>query len=961
VTNDKLLKEKGHYSRNYRLDVSDCEEDISDDKEERKKWLEGDRKVRLKRKIKRWKNNISTTTTPENLTVHMVGQSHIDVAWMWRCEQTHKKAQVTFSKAILHSEVYPETFRFALSQPLLLEWIKEDNLDLFKKIQKKVKEGNIELVGGSYVEPDCMMPSAEAMIRQRLYGMRFFKENFDTLPQIEWFLDSFGYNHGLPQILAKSGVKYFWTTKLTWNRDTTFPFVHFWWKSPDGTQLLTCNFHYDFQVLETWEEYEIGRHLLLENGRKDWDYTMDYSQLRNHVRKEDICPHVGLFFGQSDGGHGPTHQEVAEANKLSTFNWFEWSGIEKFFNEIKQYSRHFPIWNDELYLEFHRGCFSNHARVKRYNRKFENLIVSLESLMVLLSILIGKDKYKPQKEKLEKLWKITLKNQFHDILPGSSIPEVYDDCWGDWTTQKKLIQDIKDNIGASISHNEEEQEAKNSSASLLLYNSLSWNRQSRVFIPISVFHNKVKRDEEGKPLYAKLILIGAEKEYICQPISAEPENAIDPRPAGWWTVLNLKPFSIAQAKLILVEIEEEKSWKLRKKNTLSNNIISIKFDENNGSIISLTSKNINNGKNLVQGKESNLISCFRDRVPLQYHAWNLTPEYWNHPIKHPNDKDVQLSIKNQGPIFSTLEIKKTIGTSPVIQKITLFKKCNEIYFDYYSDWQEKDAMVKITYSPSFNAEKVTADGMACTITSKIHPESHCDKARFEKICHKYFDLSTPEKTWGMALLNEGKYAYDVMEGNMRLTLLRACRYPEPAPEAWVNKERELNKRLYGHKPPEYSGIGPFSCRYALFPHRGSTLTHSDGTSNVDVTRKAEELNNPVFIVPLKKINGLEEEFLSGSSLFTISPKHVRISALKYNEWDNNGTIIIRFHEFCGISSEVEVVFYPIFASNISTISPVDLLERKSTKSSRFQKNNGKGILSFYIEKYELRSFQMVLS
>ena len=224
---NKFLNKPGHYSGSKRLDCSEFEEPDFDSEETLKKWLKSGKEIKFSRSLKRWKEKISKTIDPEKIQIHMVGQSHIDCAWMWRFEQTRKKAQVTFKKAILHAKMFPETFCYALSQPLLLEWIQEDNKVLFKEIQKYVKAGNIELVGGSYVEPDCMMPSGEAMIRQRLYGLRFYHDNFGVLPKIEWFLDSFGYNIGIPQILIKSGAKYFWTTKLTWNLDTIFPFVNF--------------------------------------------------------------------------------------------------------------------------------------------------------------------------------------------------------------------------------------------------------------------------------------------------------------------------------------------------------------------------------------------------------------------------------------------------------------------------------------------------------------------------------------------------------------------------------------------------------------------------------------------------------------------------------------------------------------------------------------------------------------
>jgi alpha-mannosidase len=247
-------KKYGRYSGNERLNPKEhgFEELDSDNQYTMNMWLvEGDVQNdpdfhnETAEKVENWKKMIKKASNidPDNIVVHTVGESHIDCAWLWRFEQTREKAYKTFKKACDHADIFPNSFNFALSEPLLLEWIKEDHPDLLKRIQDKVKSGNIELVGGSYVEPDCMMPSGEAFCRMRLYGMRFLRDHFGILPKVEWFLDSFGYNWGIPQILVKSGAKYFWTSKITWNYDTVFPFVNFWWQSPDGSSLLSANFH----------------------------------------------------------------------------------------------------------------------------------------------------------------------------------------------------------------------------------------------------------------------------------------------------------------------------------------------------------------------------------------------------------------------------------------------------------------------------------------------------------------------------------------------------------------------------------------------------------------------------------------------------------------------------------------------------------------------------------------------
>jgi len=938
------MKEIGHYSGNHRLDVSNLIEPEQDNDEIKRRWLSGNREIKIRRKLRLWNEQISPTTDPNSLIIHMVGQSHIDCAWMWRYEQTRKKAKVTFQKAVTHSKMFPETFCFALSQPLLLEWIKKDEPELFKEIQKWVKKGNIELVGGCYVEPDCMMPSGEAMIRQRLYGMRFCWNNFNRLPVGEWFLDSFGYNYGLPQILVKSGAKYFWTTKMGWNLDTTFPFVHFWWQGADGSKILTGQFHMDFSVFYTWQQFQVGRHLLKEDGRKLWNYELDYGDLKNHVQ-EQICPHVGYFFGRSDGGHGPTHREVAYANEFAKLKNYKWSKVKDFFDEIKKFSNQFPIWNDELYLETHRGCFSNHANVKRFNRKFENKLISLEILASITSILNISYKF-PQKA-IEELWKIVLKNQFHDVLPGSSIPEVFDDCYDDWEYLEEKVNDLCEKVSIGLKGQEFTENENQLSSDFLLFNPHSWSGNFRVFFPDSLIN------ADKKYTVAKVKSLKSNEEFYCQKTQGDPEGLEDKVPSGWWSILHLPLLSITPVRFTLLnDVDLDKSSLKISEKKLSNSKVSIEINPQNGAILKVVSAGINDGKNLLDGNSSNLTFGYLDDNNNDP-AWNLTPEYWKFPLNFANDNDVEIKIVATGPVFVTLEIKKVIGISQVVQKISLFKGMDEIFLDYYTDWKQEKVMLKILYSTSTNAEVVCADGMYCSINSKTNPQVPCDKARYERHCQEYFDLSTPDKSWGIALINEGKYAFDVDQGNMRLTLLRSCKYPPPAPEAWVNEERRWNEQEFNHKVPEYSGLGPFICRYSILPHHGGTLKNRDGTPNPIVKQKSREFNMPVSVIPLKKSFNTSSLFIE--KFIDIQPSNVFLGTIKYNEWKGNQALIVRFYEAMGISADVEINFNPLLRGRIKSIKPVDLIERDTTFNHNWNKN---GKLKFKLGKFEICTFEL---
>ncbi len=959
------MPKKAKYSGNVRIDTDDFEERDVDTEFTKKMWLtdgdiqeDPDFQRECKEKIEQWKKAISITANPDDIVVHTVGESHIDCAWLWRYEQTREKAYKTFKKACEHADLFPDKFNFALSEPLLLEWVKEDHPDLFAEIQEKVKAGNIELVGGSYVEPDCMMPAGEAFCRMRLYGMRFLREHFGILPKVEWFLDSFGYNWGIPQILTKSGAKYFWTTKITWNYDTIFPFVNFWWEGPDGSRIITCNFQMGPGPLDNWMKWEIGRHPLKADGKKIWTYEDDYENIYKHVEEDEICPHVGNFTGKGDGGHGPTHQEVAVQNEYCKDPMFQWSRVHDFYEGIEKWSDRFPVWNDELYLENHRGTFSVHARVKRYNRKNENALTSHESLALITSLL--KEDYQYPFDTFEWGWKTTLKNQFHDTLPGSSIPEVYDDCWEDWMEQEDTYEEIRNNVGKTLGIGENAREE--GAAELFLYNPSTWERTSRVFIPISTCSEQPKLDEQGKPPYAKLIKLNSDEEtsFICQPIAAEEENTEENMPAGWWVIPTLRPTSITPFELIILNEEEEQSAlesisPIKGTDTeISNSMVSVKLDPDTGALLELKNKSVNNGENLLKGEESNFTYAWQDE-PNNWPAWNLE-HYWERKIEIENDVDVAVKLVENGPVFATLEINKKILDNPITQKVTVMKDCPEVFLQYLTDWKQEKKLLKVKYSTKTDAKYSTADICYSAIKRKTQPEPRCDKARFEKIMHKYCDLSTPDNSWGIAMLNEGKYAFDTEVDNetMRLTMLKAAEYPGPAAEAWVHKERKINKEKYGHEVPEVSGLEPFKCRYALLPHNGGALENPDGTPNMEVKRHAESFNQPILVIPTGGIGSEIKEF----QILEIKNDNVFLGTLKLNEWEKNGNIVARFVEGCGIPTEAKVSFRPEMADKIKSIRPIDILERET--DTKIEWDVEKRELTFPIEKFEIITIEFEL-
>ncbi len=951
----------GRVSGNERIDTSAMPEPDADTELTKQLWLEEiqddpDFHSEIKERIDRWKTIIGQAMDVSKLDIHLIGESHIDVAWLWRYEQTRKKAMVTFKKAVEHARMFPGKFTYALSEPILLEWVKQDYPDLFKDIQDAVKKGQIELVGGSYVEPDCMMPSGEAFVRQRLYGMRFYRDNFGVLPEVEWFLDSFGYNYGLPQILVKSGAKYFWTSKITWNLQTTFPFVNFWWQGPDGTRLLTSNFQMGPGPLDSWVRFEVGRHPLKPGGRKVWDYTMDYDDLGDHVIDEEICPVVGNFAGKGDGGHGPTHQETAEFNEYDRTGFMHWSTVKSFFSTLETWSDRFPVWNDELYLENHRGTFSVHAEVKRHNRYFENALASMEVLSSIASIAVAGFSYPA--DRLERAWKTVLKGQFHDVLPGSSIPEVYDDAMDDWDENDGIIESIKQDVSNALPCIEQKVVNNQRSASLFLLNPVSWDRKGRVFIPASIFKDPVAIDPAGRPPPAVLTTSGREgHECMAQPVAAEDHGGIDPRPAGWWAIVPLAATSVTPATLVISSTGAAARGSFDATPTgIKNSGVSLKVDQKTGAIMELRVKGIHGGNNLLEGSTSNLTAGYKDQS-RDWPAWNLTPRYWEFPLDLPNDKDVRVEVTDAGPVFSTISVMRTLGSSPVVQKITLFEGMNEVFLEWIADWNQPNALLKVAYHTATGADTVVSDIAYGAITRSTCPKVPCDKARYEKVCHKYADLSTPDNAWGIAMLNEGKYAFDTDGSTIRLTMLRSPEYPGPAGEAFVHKERAARKEKHGTTPPKYSGLGPFKCRYALLPHQGGALVTHDGNPNPVVKKGAEEFNQPVISIPAGRIPSINESGLfRGEPLLSMTPGNVMVGAVKVKEWNQGKGYVIRVHEACGMEADVTMTLHPDLAWALKRVKCTDLLERDIGTPVRW--DVAAMTISFHIGRHEICTFEI---
>lgn len=351
-----------------------------------------------------------------------VGHTHIDIAWLWTLSQTKEKAARSFSTVLNLMKQYPE-YIFISSQPQLYKFIKEDHPEIYEEIKRRIKEGRWEAEGSMWVEADTNLTSGESLVRQILFGKRFFKKEFGVDNKILWLPDVFGYSAALPQILKKSGIDYFMTTKISWNEYNKMPYDTFMWRGIDGTEILT-----HFITTTDYVKGEPKGWFTTYNGNLNPSQVMGCWQ---RYQQKEINNYVLNSYGYGDGGGGPTKEMLENGKRLA-------KGIPgapkvkmgkaiDFFKQLEKIVKgnpKLPKWVGELYLEYHRGTYTSMARNKKYNRKTEFLNLDSELFSTMNMILQGK-KY-PQSE-INKNWEITLLNQFHDIIPGSSIKEVYEE------------------------------------------------------------------------------------------------------------------------------------------------------------------------------------------------------------------------------------------------------------------------------------------------------------------------------------------------------------------------------------------------------------------------------------------------------------------------------------------------------------------------------------------------------
>jgi alpha-mannosidase len=642
---------------------------------------------------------------------------------------------------------FPE-YHFTQSQPQLYDFVRQDHPALFDAIKARVKDGRWEPVGGMWVEADCNLSGAEALARQFLLGRRFFREHFGLGAEspVLWLPDVFGYAWSLPQLLKQAGLEYFFTVKLSWNQTNRMPFHSFWWQGLDGTRVLT---HFS-PTPEPEGGYGSTYSAELTPGQA-------LGAWRNHQPKDLVRaagpPPMLMAFGYGDGGGGPTREMLENARELAAFPALprvKPGTAREFFRRLEaEAGPHLPTWSGELSLELHRGTYTTQSRTKRANRQSEFLLHDAEFLAACAATLA---QHPYPADQLNRAWELVCLNQFHDIIPGSSIRPVYAEAEQHYAEVRRAAEAVRaealDALAGAIG------------ADLLVVNPTSFTRRDLAFYagdPALLPADVAAQPVEG----GAWLDVGAVPPYSLTPLTPGLGRAVKPAP------LSISPRHL-ENQFLRVELDE------------AGDLVRV-YDKRHAREV------------LAPGARANQFQAFEDR-PLEWDAWDIDVFYDDRQWLAAPAESVR--VVETGPLRAALEIRRRILNSPFTQRIALAHNSPRLDFDTVIDWRERHVLLKTAFPVDVLAPAATYEIQWGSVQRPTHRNTSWDWARFETCAHKWVDLS--EGGYGVSLLNDCKYGHDIHGHVIRLTLLRSPTLPDPEAD---QGEHRFSYSLLPHAGP----------------------------------------------------------------------------------------------------------------------------------------------------------------
>ncbi|EKD06217.1 MULTISPECIES: alpha-mannosidase [Limnospira] len=784
-----------------------------------------------------------------------LGHAHLDLAWLWSVAETWSVAIKTFESVLALQDDFPELI-FTHSTPALYAWLEENRPDLFKLIQNRISQKRWEVAAGLWVEPELNTVSGESIVRQILYGQYYVADQFGEVSRIAWLPDSFGFSWQLPQLLTLGRIDFFATQKLRWNDTTVFPYGCFRWRGLNGTEIVSLM---SAPIGENVEP------LKLVNYGIEWESQTGLNECL-------WLPGVG------DHGGGPTREMLEVIRRWRSSPLFpdlRFMSAVDYLDGLGDLPN-LPVWNDELYLEFHRGCYTTHADQKRWNRLCEGLLYRAELWSAVASIVTG---FEVPQATLEEAWKGVLFNQFHDILPGSAIAEVYEDANRGWQAAATTAGDAEnralDAIASSISLPYPPQPQ---AIPIVVFNPLNWTRSEIVQVPLPPQGSWDVCESTGNALNSQLVRVSGRSEllffatdvpsvgYRCfwlVPKSPEtPMNqGFEPKNDLICAHLFRLYYTISGSRLdVNTNRKNSENWEFE------NQYLRVKVSGETGDLIEIFDK-VNSREVLTYpGHQWRL---FRDQGQY-WDAWNIDPNYHKYPLDSPQLESIEFVEK--GYLRGRLRVFKRFNNSRFCQDYVLSIGSPILRVECRVEWRENHVLMKGYFPLSINADLLSYEIPCGVMERKTEPQTNFDKSKWEVPALNWGSLS--DGNYGVSLLNDCKYGYDFKPDEIGLSLLRGSLWPDPKADV---------------------GVHEFS--YGIYPHLGDWRQG-------ETVRRGYEFNQPLQVRVLELSNVGITGGESCRSFLGFSASNFVLMAVKRSHLDHQ-TWIIRGYECQGSGGVLE--------------------------------------------------------
>ncbi|MEW4371829.1 alpha-mannosidase [Paenibacillus kandeliae] len=826
-------------------------------------------------------NMVSEIGKHSSVKLTALGHTHIDVAWLWRLKHTREKAIRSFSTVMRLMDKFPE-YVFLQTQPQLYDYVKQDAPELYEQIKQKVADGRWEAGGGMWLEADCNLTSGESLTRQLLLGTRFFRDEFGVENDYLWLPDVFGYSWALPQILKKSGIHTFMTTKISWNQYNRMPHDTFHWRGIDGSEVLT---HF-ITTTEPWSEpgswfYTYNGQLVPKTIKGSWEAYRDKEMNRELL--------VSYGYGDGGGGVNRTMLEMRRRiDRMPGLPHLDTGTAGDYFRRLQDTvnntDSYVHTWDGELYLEYHRGTYTSQAYNKRMNRKLELLYRDAEWLNVWQSVSNADWSAYPQ-QTLNDGWKIILRNQFHDIIPGSSIREVYEDSTEEYAEAWQIGTHALQQAQQSLIADPSSAVSTPTQQTYTVWNSAPWASDGVLVIPA---HEDAQTgswtDVNGNPVSAQL----KHDHWVVQ---------VNEVPSLGYTTIALDTTTAAPEYASPFTVEQQR---------IQTPFYEVEWNEF-GQLTRLYDRQADR-EVLAAGAKGNVLQLFEDK-PLNFDAWDIDI-YYQEKMKEVQQL-THTEVLETGMLRTVIRFVWSVGQSTISQHMILYADDRRIDFVTEADWHERQQLLKVAFPVNVRSTEATYDIQYGNVKRPTHWNTSWDSARFESVGHQWADLS--DRGYGVSLLNDCKYGYDIKNNVLRLSLIKCAIHPD------VEADQ-----------------GHHAFTYSLLPHEGDWL--QGGT-----VPAAWALNNP-----LRYSEGSADTL--ARSLFSLSHSTAMISAVKKAE--DSGHIILRIHDYSGSRQRLQLRS----DLHIGSYRECNLMEKPEQEAWHEGDN-----IHFVLEPYEIKTFEIQLN